>query len=128
MLIGLRARERIYVNGAVLRADRKVVLEFLNDVDFLLEQHVMQVDDATTPVRQLYFAGQAILLDRDGRREARALFLHLAANLGRVLTTPVLRDGIDGAVEAVVADRPFDALRILRRLFDTEAALLRGDR
>ena len=42
--IHLRAGERIFVNGAVMRADRKVSLEFLNDVDFLLEAHVMQAD------------------------------------------------------------------------------------
>ena len=42
MNITLRAGERIYINGAVLRVDRKATLELLNDATFLLETHVMQ--------------------------------------------------------------------------------------
>ena len=40
--ITLKANEKIYINGAVIRADRKVSLELLNDVQFLLENHVLQ--------------------------------------------------------------------------------------
>lgn len=53
--ITLRAGERIFVNGGVLRVDRKVSIELMNDVIFLLEQHVMKPEDTTTPLRQLYF-------------------------------------------------------------------------
>ena len=35
--ISLKSGERIFINGAVLRVDRKVALEFLNDVTFLLD-------------------------------------------------------------------------------------------
>ena len=38
--IFLKANERIFINGAVIRVDRKVSLELLNDVQFLLENHV----------------------------------------------------------------------------------------
>ena len=34
--IFLRPGEKVFLNGAVLRADRKVSLEVLNDVSFLL--------------------------------------------------------------------------------------------
>jgi flagellar biosynthesis repressor protein FlbT len=44
MNISLRRGERIFINGAVLRVDRKVCLELLNDVTFLLESHVMQAE------------------------------------------------------------------------------------
>lgn len=47
--LSLRAGERIYMNGAVLRVDRKVSLELLNDASFLLEAHVLQAEAATTP-------------------------------------------------------------------------------
>lgn len=61
--IGLRAGERIYINGAVVRVDRKVRLELLNDATFLLGSHVMQLSDATTPLRQVYFLVQGLLMD-----------------------------------------------------------------
>ena len=63
MNITLRAGERIYINGAVLRIDRKATIELLNDATFLLETHVMQASDATTPLRQIYFVVQVMLMD-----------------------------------------------------------------
>jgi flagellar biosynthesis repressor protein FlbT len=54
--ITLRAGERFFINGAVIRIDRKATVELLNDVTFLLENHVMQAKDATTLTRQVYFA------------------------------------------------------------------------
>ena len=65
--ISLKSGERIFINGAVLRVDRKVALEFLNDVTFLLENHVLQLEDATTPLRQLYFIAQMMLINPEGK-------------------------------------------------------------
>lgn len=53
--ITLKGGERIYINGAVLKMDRKVGVELLNEATFLLEQHILQPEGATTPLRQLYF-------------------------------------------------------------------------
>jgi flagellar biosynthesis repressor protein FlbT len=63
MKVSLRPGERIFINGAVLRADRKVSIQFLNDVTFLLENHVLQPEAATTPLRQLYFIVQTMAID-----------------------------------------------------------------
>ena len=63
MNITLRAGERIYINGAVMRVDRKATIELMNDATFLLETHVMQAEDATTPLRQIYFVVQVMLMD-----------------------------------------------------------------
>ena len=43
--------------------DRKATIELLNDATFLLETHVMQASDATTPLRQIYFVIQVMLMD-----------------------------------------------------------------
>ena len=74
MCISLRGGERIYVNGAVLRVDRKVTLELINDVTFLLEGQVMQVADATTPLRQLYFVVQLMLMSPHDIEDAKAVY------------------------------------------------------
>ena len=62
MNISLRKGEKIYINGAIFRVDRKVSIELLNDVTFLLENHVMQAEDAITPIKQLYFVIQMMLM------------------------------------------------------------------
>ena len=61
--ISLKPNEKIYINGAVIRVDRKVTIELMNDVQFLLESHVIQADQASTPLRQLYFILQVMLMN-----------------------------------------------------------------
>ncbi len=73
MNITLRAGERIYINGAVLRVDRKATLELMNDATFLLETHVMKAEDATTPLRQIYFVVQVMLMDPTSARNTSQL-------------------------------------------------------
>ena len=47
MLLKLRAGEKLYINGAVIKVERKATIELLNDATFLLEAHVIQPDEAT---------------------------------------------------------------------------------
>ena len=72
--ISLKPNEKIYLNGAVVRVDRKVTLELLNDVHFLLESHVLQIDEASTPLRQLYFILQVMLMNPTGANDAYEMF------------------------------------------------------
>ena len=73
MNITLRAGERLFINGAVIRIDRKASIELLNEVTFLLENHVMQAEEATTLARQIYFAVQIMLMDPTGAASAAPL-------------------------------------------------------
>ncbi|WP_369075704.1 flagellar biosynthesis repressor FlbT, partial [Escherichia coli] len=42
MKITLKPGEKLFLNGAVVRSDKKITLELVNDAVFLLENHVMQ--------------------------------------------------------------------------------------
>ncbi|WP_226580236.1 flagellar biosynthesis repressor FlbT [Acuticoccus sediminis] len=126
MHISLRAGERLFLNGAVLRVDRKVTLELLNDATFLLENHVLQVDDTKTPIRQLYFAVQAMLMDPANAAASRTLFEAMAADVASIFRSPALKAGIQEAMRQVMAERPFHALKTLRGLFAEEADVLAG--
>ena len=114
MHLSLRAGERVYVNGAVLRVDRRVSLELLNEATFLLEHHVLQPEQATTPLRQLYFAAQIMLIDPAKAEEARALYGRLHEGLMGALANAALRDGLDAALALVTGGRPFEALKLIR--------------
>src|ERR1700689_1587029 len=96
MNITLRAGERFFINGAVIRIDRKASIELLNEVTFLLENHVMQAEEATTLVRQIYFAVQIMLMDPRATASA----------------TPLAR--------SLLRSRNFEALKALRGLFALE--------
>jgi flagellar protein FlbT len=128
MQLSLRAGERIYINGAVVRVDRKVTIELLNDVAFLLEAHVLQSEQTTTPLRQLYFVLQAILVDPVNAAEALALFRRVHASMLQSFDNEAVVNGLRAAAALVDRNRIFEALRMIRTLFDIEEEILaRGD-
>ena len=91
--ISLRPGERIYVNGAVIRVDRKVTLEFLNDVTFLLENHIIFAEDTTTPLRQLYFVVQTMLIDPASAHTSKLMFEESMALLTQSFKNPEILAG-----------------------------------
>jgi flagellar protein FlbT len=124
MCISLRSGERIYINGAVLRVDRKVTLELINDVAFLLEGQVMQVAEATTPLRQLYFVIQLMLMSPHDVADAKAVYREQQSALVAVSENAEMRLGL-GAIEGLVETRRYyDALRKIRTLFDIEKSII----
>ncbi|MBS0235488.1 MAG: flagellar biosynthesis repressor FlbT [Proteobacteria bacterium] len=120
--ITLRAGERIFINGGVLRVDRKVSMELMNDVIFLLEQHVMKPEETTTPFRQLYFMIQMMLMDPSLHLKARTMARESVANLLESISDPHLIKGLTETGELLDNDRPFDALKKVRTLLPQEAA------
>lgn len=127
-ILYLKAGERLFINGGVVRPDRKVALEVLNDVNFLLEAHVLQVEDATTPLRQLYLVAQTALMDPNNAEPARALFASHVSELFRATRNGVLHQELPAVAECMRTGRTFEALKRLRELFETERSILDADR
>ena len=126
MHITLRTGEKLYLNGAVLRVDRKTCIELMNDATFLLEAHVMHPDKATTPLRQLYFIVQSMLMSPGDVAAAQALF---GASLRRMRLAYAHRGVLEALARTeglVAAARYFEALKGLRALFSTDDALVAG--
>ncbi|QIG49905.1 flagellar biosynthesis repressor FlbT [Nordella sp. HKS 07] len=122
--ISLQPGERIFINGAALRVDRRVSLEFLNAATFLLENHVLQAEDATTPLKQLYFVVQTILMDPATAPQSLSLYREFhAASLAAFENAAILAElkFIDGLV---TNGRTFEALKALRALFPRESEIL----
>ena len=124
MKLWLRAGERIFINGAVLRVDRKVALEFLNDVTFLLESHVMQAEQATTPLRQLYFIVQTMAIDPASLAMSKELFEKSHRLLMAAFSSAEVLEGLQSVETLVTSERYYEALKALRSLFPVEDAIL----
>jgi len=122
--ISLKPGEKIYVNGAVVRVERKTTLEFLNDVNFLLESHVLQVDEATTPLRQLYFIAQIMLMNPAGADEAREMFRKSLSMLLAGFESGEICARLKDIDRLVWEGEVFEALRAIRALYSAEAAAL----
>lgn len=122
--VHLKPNERVYINGGVIKVDRKVTIELMNEVVFLLEGHILQEDEATTPLRQLYFIVQVMLMNPDSAVQARQMF-----NRSLPLLLASFEDGqiraalkhIDGLVSE---GEVYEALKSIRALYPREAQIL----
>lgn len=125
--ITLKGGERIYINGAVLKMDRKVGIELLNDATFLLEQHILQPEAATTPLRQLYFMVQMMLIDPSLHAKARDMATETIAALHETTRNEDVRNGLHDVTRLLSLDRTLEALKRIRALYPTEAACMKSE-
>ncbi len=122
--ISLKAGERIFINGAVLRVDRKVSLEFMNDVTFLLENHVMQPEKATSPLRQLYFIVQMMLINPAGVEQSMVMFRKSIVMLLTCFTDEEVRSELKHIDGMVIQGKAFESLKAIRALYPTEEKIM----
>lgn len=122
--ISLKPNEKIYINGAVLRVDRKVSLELMNDVQFLLETHVLQADEASTPLRQLYFIVQIMLMNPDSAEQALGMFRKSLPLLLANFTDERIKSALKNIDRQVSEGHVYEALKAIRALYPIEQAIL----
>lgn len=127
MKISLKAGEKIYMNGAVFSVDRRVSLELLNDVTFLLEAHVMRAREATTPLRQVYFAIQTMLMDPAAVEKMGTSVCCMLHTIISAENSLELRTRLQCIIELLMAGRRFEALRETREMYRAEEAAARLD-
>ena len=126
MQISLKPGERIFINGAVLRVDRKVTIELLNDVTFLLESHVLQADAATTPLRQLYFIVQTMLMEPANADTSMVVFEKTHSLLMAAFENQQILEGVKSVGDLIKAGKVFEALKTIRSLYSVEETILAG--
>lgn len=122
--VSLKPNERIYVNGAVIRFDRRTSLEFLNDVQFLLESHILQPEQADTPLKRLYFTVQIQLMSPQDIEASRATFNRFLMDLLETFEDHFVRNELKTVDRLVKEERYHEAMKCLRALFPLERRLL----
>ena len=125
--ISLKPNEKIYINGAVIRVDRKVTVELMNDVQFLLENHVIQAEEASTPLKQLYFILQVMLMNPSGAVEARDMFRRSLPLLLASFEDEQICGGLKQIDRMVGEDHIYEALKAIRSLYPLERRALGGN-
>ncbi|WP_421916480.1 flagellar biosynthesis repressor FlbT [Mesorhizobium sp.] len=125
--ISLKPNEKIYINGAVIRVDRKVTVELMNDVQFLLENHVIQADEASTPLKQLYFILQVMLMSPPDAVEARNMFRHSLPLLLASFEDERICSELKQIDRMVAEDHIYEALKAIRSLYPLERRALGGN-
>lgn len=125
--LSLRAGERIFVNGAVLRPDRKVSVEILNDAVYLLESHILQPEETTTPLKQLYFIVQTLVMDPRAGEDVRQMLEITLTSLLLAFANERVLAGLITVRDLVANGSHFEALRTIRELFSIEESILDKD-
>jgi flagellar biosynthesis repressor protein FlbT len=123
MIIHLKKNERVFINGAVIQLDRRGSIELLNDAQFLLASHVMQIEEATTPLRQLYFVVQTMLIDPVNSELTRELFTIQIDQLNIVVQWQSYRALLGVVGKLVEKTEYFEALKLLRKNFEIDAMI-----
>ena len=124
--ISLKPHERVYINGAVIKVDRKTSLEFLNDVQFLLESQVLQAADANTPLKRLYFTVQIQLMSPSDTAAANKMFKEQLQQLLLTFEDAMVRSELANVEKMVAESRFHEAMKTLRSLYPIEERLLEG--
>lgn len=123
----LKANDRIFVNGAVLRVDRKTTLEFLNDVSFLLQSQILQPEQADTPLKQLYYVVQIMLMAPNDTEAAFSVYRAQLPAVMQAFSNPKIVSELKN-VDRLVHEKSFhSAMKTIRELFKLEAAILEAD-
>ena len=124
--ITVRGGDRLFVNGAILRMDRKVGIEMLNEMTFLLEQHVIEQSETSSPLRQFYFITQTILIEPALNDTARSLASHCLASLFVAYgeTDRALAAGLKEVEALFRSERFIETLKKIRSLLPLEARIL----
>jgi flagellar protein FlbT len=123
MMIHLKRNERLYLNGAVIKLDRRGSIQLLNDANFLMEAHIMQPEEATTPLRQVYFLVQLMIMDPKNAHLMMELFKVNVAQLRQITDDAELLKAIDSFEAKVLATGYFEAMKIIRQSFAIEERL-----
>jgi flagellar protein FlbT len=116
--IHLKANETIIINGGTIKVDRKVGLELMDNVGFLLGAHLIAPDEARTPLQRLYVAAQSMLTRPHERDLTLGHYIGVHKALMLELRDPAVLGELVEARDLVQAGRPFEAMKRIRALFD----------
>jgi len=84
----------------------------------------MQGELTTTPLRQVYYFIQTMLIDPAAADAARELYRKAMLALAETITSKELLNGLERVAVSVESTRYYDALRLLRGLFPVEQHIL----
>lgn len=124
LILELKQGESMIVNGAVIRFKTRTRIELSTQARFLFGKQIMPAEEATTPVKKIYFELQHAYI---GAEEARPEALQRARSLIRDhgLRADAATQASVVELLAIIADGAgFEALKRARQMIRDEVAPL----
>ena len=126
--IQLKPKERVIINGAVIEGhdDARTEIVVLNNASVMRQKHILQSDEANTPVKRLYFALQMLYIeDRENHEPYKKSFEQYHKDLDDTLSLPAIKVSLGLIKQAVTQEKYYDALKVCRELIKVEAELFK---
>jgi flagellar biosynthesis repressor protein FlbT len=119
--LSLKPNEKIVLNGAVIQnGDRRSTLLLQNKASVLREKDIMQIEDADTPARRIYFPIMMMYLSGSDDAELYNEFaLRMTEFMSAVRNTDILAECVATSRE-VMQGEYYKGLSRCRKLIDYE--------
>jgi len=119
--LSLKPGEKFVLNGAVVQnGDRRGVLILQNKASVLREKDIMQVEDATTPARRIYFPLMMMYLDEAGAPRFYDEFVRrLNEFMGAIRNPEIMADCVAISKHAMAREW-YKGLMLARKLIEYE--------
>lgn len=126
LVLKLAPNERILINGAVIEnGNRRGRINIVTrDANILRLKDAIHPDKADTPIRRLCYQAQLALTGDASLDKVGPAIVEGIEELSAILRDPESHAMLSAARHAVEERRPYYVLKFLRRLLDTEEALL----
>ena len=126
--IQMKPKERVIINGAVIEGhdDARTEIVVLNNASVMRQKHILQQEEANTPVKRLYFALQMLYIeDRENHEPYKKSFEQYHKDLDETLSLPAIKVSLGLIKQAVDQEKYYDALKVCRELIKVEAELFK---
>ena len=129
LVLKLGPKERVLINGAVIEnGDRRTRVSILTPkVNILRLKDALHPEDAKTPVRRVCYIAQLILSGDAAPQDAKPQLLSGIEQLSQVFRDFDSRKVLEQATDAVVAERYYQAMKLLRHLIPREDRLIAAE-
>ena len=121
----LSPNEKLVINGAVIQnGDRRSTLIIQNKASILREKDIMQPDQASTPMRRVYFAIMMIYMEEKSKEEFHEeFFLRISEFMNAIENSEALATCAK-IIQLVHDSEYYKSLLACRELYDFEEARL----
>lgn len=119
--LSLKPGEKFVLNGAVVQnGDRRSALLLQNKASVLREKDIMQMEEANSPSRRIYFPVMMMYLEQSGVEDYNEAFVQrLSEFMGAVRNPDILNDCVNIS-RFVMIKEYYKALVLCRKLIEYE--------
>jgi flagellar protein FlbT len=125
LVLDLKADDQMIINGAPFHVRNRTRLELNARARFLFGKQIMPPGADITPARRIYYAIQTAYIGDDTERPpARLAAQEFCDAFASHTTSGLAVEILNNAMRAVLEDRCYDALKLVRRIIRHEDAVL----